>query len=277
VREADVLENLDAAGRFDLPLEVIQLDDGYEPVVGDWLDPSPRFGSLADVLGAIAARGRTPGLWTAPFLVGSESRIAREHPDWLVDGVDAGRNWGQRLYALDVTEPQAAAHLEHVFRSLAELGVRYHKLDFLYAGAIPGRRCADGDPIEAYREGLRVVRRGAGDDAILIGCGAPLLPSIGLVDAMRIGPDILEEPRHGKLTDASRSITHAIKSASARAWMNGRLWVNDPDCLVVRPEIPDRERWADFVTNYRGLVVSSDRLNELDPRGVELTRLALAA
>lgn len=38
VTAPDVIENLDAADRLDLPLEVIQLDDGYEPVVGDWLD-----------------------------------------------------------------------------------------------------------------------------------------------------------------------------------------------------------------------------------------------
>jgi len=276
VTESDVLENLATADRLALPLEVIQLDDGYEPVVGQWLDPSPRFGSLAYVLAAISARGRTPGLWTAPFLVGSESRIARRHSDWLVGGAHAGRHWGQELYALDVTQPAAAEHLEHVYRSLAEQGVRYHKLDFLYAGAIPGRRFVDADPIAAYREGLRVVRRGAGDDAVLVGCGAPLLPSVGLVDAMRIGPDILAEPRPGASTNASRSIAHAIDVASARAWMNGRLWVNDPDCLVVRPEIADRDRWAAFVTGYRGLAVSSDRLVELDPHGVELTRQALA-
>jgi alpha-galactosidase len=276
VTALDVLENLNVADRLDLPLDVIQLDDGYNHGVGDWLDSSPQFGSLADVLAAIAAHGRTPGLWTAPFLVGGESRTAREHPEWLVGGADAGWNWRQRLYVLDVTEPHAAAHLEHVYRSLAELGVGYHKLDFLYAGAIPGRRFADVDPIEAYREGLRVVRRGTGADALLVGCGAPLLASIGLVDVMRIGPDILEEPRPRKPIDSSRSIGQAIEIASARAWMNGRLWLNDPDCLVVRPEIPDRERWADFVTNYRGLKVSSDRLAELDPRGIELTRLALA-
>ena len=29
-----------------------------------------------------------------------------------------------------------------------------------------------------------------GAEAVLLGCGAPILPSVGGVDAMRVGPDI---------------------------------------------------------------------------------------
>jgi len=43
-------------------------------------------------------------------------------------------------------------------------------------------------PIQAYREGLNVIRKAVGKSFIL-GCGAPLLPSAGLVDGMRIGED----------------------------------------------------------------------------------------
>jgi alpha-galactosidase len=54
--------------------------------------------------------------------------------------------------------------------------------------------------------------------------------------------------------------------------MNGRLWVNDPDCLVARPEINGREAWAAHLERYGGLRFSSDRLAVLDERGRELTR-----
>jgi alpha-galactosidase len=145
----------------------------------------------------------------------------------------------------------------------------------MYAGALPGRRREDVSPVAAYREGLRIIRRGAGSGATLVGCGAPLLPSIGLVDAMRVGPDVLPEPGRGD-NDLRGSLRKAIQVTSARAWMNGRLWVNDPDCLVARAGIPDRETWAAHVTAYGGLVVSSDRLDELDERGLELTRIALS-
>ena len=36
VTEADVIENLDAMARLDLPIDVVQLDDGYQTGIGDW-------------------------------------------------------------------------------------------------------------------------------------------------------------------------------------------------------------------------------------------------
>jgi alpha-galactosidase len=271
VTAGDVRENLDAADRLDLPVEIVQIDDGWQLEIGDWLDVSPRFGSLDALAARIAGTGRTPGIWTAPFIVGDRSRIAAEHPDWLVGGAHAGENWGQRLLVLDVTHPGAASYLSSVYERLAELGFRFHKLDFLYAGALPGRRRHDCSGVEAYREGLRLIGDAAGG-ATLLGCGAPILPSVGLVDAMRVGPDVIgDEPAQ----ETTPSIEKARAITEARTWMHGRLWVNDPDHLLARPEIPARESWAAYVAGYGGLVLSGDRLAGLDERGLELTRAAL--
>ena len=272
VTEADVTENLDAAQSLDLPVEIVQIDDGWQAEIGDWLDVAPRFGSLETIAQRIAAAGCVPGIWTAPFLVGSASRVAAEHPDWLVGGACAGENWGQTLHVLDVTHPDAAAHLERVYRRLAELGFGLHKLDFLYAGALEGNRRADCSGLDGYREGLRIIREAAGD-ATLLGCGAPILPSIGLVDAMRVGGDVIGTPGDMPEDETStRSIEQAIALTSARWWMHARLWASDPDHLLARPEIAVRDRWAAHVARFGGLVLSSDRLNTLDAHGLELTR-----
>jgi hypothetical protein len=71
--------------------------------------------------------------------------------------------------------------------------------------------------------------------------------------------------------ELTSSAGHARASLDER-----RLWVSDPDCLVARPEIPERERWAAHVGTYGGLVVSGDRLDRLDDRGLELTRSAMS-
>jgi len=275
VTEADVIENLRAAARLELPVEIFQVDDGYERGIGDWLEDDPRFGSLRGTAAQIGAEGKLPGVWTAPFLVGEPSEIAREHPDWIVGGADAGWNWKQRLLVLDVTHPAAAEHVRSVYMTLAAWGIGFHKLDFLYAGALDGRRRADCSALDAYREGLRLVREGAGADAILLGCGAPLLPSIGLVDAMRIGPDVLPEPRGEPPLAEEPDLAAVIARTRTRAWTHGRLWAADPDSLVVRAEIAQREAWARHVEMYGGLAFSGDRLDALDERGRELTRRAL--
>ena len=272
VTEADVAGNVEAADRLGLDIGIVQVDDGWQAAVGDWLDVSARFGSLAATADRIGASGRDAGVWTAPFLVHEHSRLARGRPGWLVGGADAGENWGGRLLVLDVTHPHAAEHLANVYRRLDELGFRFHKLDFLYAGALPGRRHGDVDPLDAYRAGLELIRDAAGG-ATLLGCGAPLLPSVGLVDAMRVGPDVIGREWHGAAGLASLAKARAI--VAARAWMHGRLWTNDPDHLLARPGLPGRDPWCGFVADLGGLVFSGDRLAELDERGLEMTRRAL--
>jgi alpha-galactosidase len=275
VTEVDVIENLEAVERLELMVEIVQLDDGYEAGIGDWLDEKPGFGSLRHLAERIRSAERTPGIWTAPFLAGERSALAAGHPDWLVADADAGWNWGQRLFVLDVTHPEAARHLQRVFEELESWGFGYFKLDFLYAGALEGRRHEDCSGLEAYREGLRLVRAGVGPGAILLGCGAPLLPSIGLLDAMRIGPDVLPEPTGDPAVAGEPDLRAVIARSRARAWTHARLWAADPDSLVVRSELVERAAWAAHVRSYGGLVFSGDRLRELDARGLELTRRAL--
>jgi alpha-galactosidase len=276
VTEDDVLENLAAIDELGLDVGVVQIDDGYQAGIGDWLERGPRFPHpLAELAERIRATGRRAGIWTAPFLVGERSRLAQEHPDWLVGGADAGYNWDQRLLALDVTHPDAAAYLKQVFRSLAEWGFDFFKIDFIYAGALPGRRRQDADPIAAYREGVRLIRASADPSATLLGCGAPLLPTIGEVEAMRVSPDVAPhfEPRDGDLTSPGQR--SALLAGRARAFQHGRWWVNDPDCLIVRPDVERRETWAAHVERYGGLRGSSDRLRSLDDWGLETTRRLL--
>ncbi|WP_370323847.1 alpha-galactosidase [Euzebya sp.] len=281
VTAADVAAAVDTAVAADLPIEVVQVDDGYQAEIGDWLDRrTPAFDEPLHTLTArIAAAGMQSGIWTAPLCVGTGSALARAHPDGLVGGARASDPpWGQPIRGRDVTHPAAAAHLVEVFATLRRWGFSYHKIDFIYAGALPGRRHADCTPLDAYAEALRLIRHGleeGGGAATLLGCGAPLLPSIGAVDAMRVSPDV--DPRWDPPDgDVSQPSMHgALLAGRARAWQHGRLWVNDPDCILVRPEVAHREAWAGYLDALDGLAVSSDALDALDDRGLALTRRLL--
>jgi alpha-galactosidase len=276
VREQDVLDNLGMMDELELPVDVVQLDDGYEAEIGDWLALSGRFQSVRDLVARVRDRGRRAGIWTAPFLVGERSRLYAEHPEWVVAGASAGHHWDQELFALDTTHPGAAEHLQHVFSTLRGFGIDFFKIDFVYGGALEGRRHQDAHPVAAYRRGLRLIRDAVGPEAYLLGCGAPILPSVGLVDAMRVSPDTgpVYEPVGGDLSQPS--VRSAIVSGVGRAWQHGRFWVNDPDCLLARPQVEHREEWAVHVERYGGLRGSSDRLRDLDAWGLQTTRRLLS-
>jgi alpha-galactosidase len=266
----DVLANVDAIVQTQLPVEVVQIDDGWQAGIGDW-QVRGGWGSLVELAARIRDAGLRPGLWLAPFLVGARSRLAADHPDWLVGGADAGHNWDQDLLVLDVTRPAAAEHLTGMLRDLAAAGFDYFKLDFLYAGALAGRRYADCSPLTAYREGLQLVRAALSDGSTLLGSGAPLLATIGLVDAMRVGPDVAGQGRRER---PERRPT-AIRIGSARSFQHARWWVNDPDCLLLRPGVPGREDWAAYVRASGGLAGLSDPVRQLDRWGLDTARMLL--
>ena len=169
---------------------MFQLDDGFQAEIGDWLDRKETFPGPLDALARdIDAAGFVPGLWIAPFIASPRSRIAQAHPDWiphhasgreLVGLVNPG--WGGAVNVLDTTNPAVLDHLEQLARTLVEMGWRYLKLDFTFAPSLAATDWHDPSltPAERVRAGYDAIRRGAGDDAYVLGCGAPLGHCIGV-------------------------------------------------------------------------------------------------
>ncbi|MBM3880876.1 MAG: alpha-galactosidase [Verrucomicrobia bacterium] len=222
-------------------LRYIQIDDGYQPWMGDWLETGQSFGGdVRAVLREIRAQGFEPALWVAPFVASPQSALFREHPDWFVkdatgqplrsDRVGFG---GWRLgpwYALDGTHPGAQRWLEGLFRRLREdWGCTYFKLDANYWGTLAGGVHHDPQAtrVEAYRRGMEAIRRGAGE-AFLLGCNHPLWPSLGLIHGSRSSMDVNRDWRHFAKTGRENLL---------RGWQNGRLWWNDPDALCLNGSV----------------------------------------
>jgi alpha-galactosidase len=225
-------------GLGDLPFDVLQVDDGWQIKVGDW-EANEKFPSGMTALAEkIKSTDRQAGLWLAPLIAVKSSRLFSVHPDWFLRDekgrfVSAGFNWGEQLYALDTTHPAALEWLAALMRQVRAWGFDYLKLDFLYAGALPGKRHTDIPREAAYRNGLKTMREAMGADAFFLTCGAPILPSLGLCDALRVGPDVgsdWEVYRDAVLLSnpTTPSTKNAIRTTVNRLWLSSLLHT-DPD------------------------------------------------
>jgi len=249
-------------------LRTIQIDDGWnrEPTGnlpdawGDWEPHAEKFpGGMAGAARRIHDLGFRAGLWLAPFAVAKNSRFFREHPEWLLQQRDpqsgdlspAPSSDNPEIFSLDCTHPGALAWLRATFRRVfAEWNFDYVKIDFLHHGARQGvvRHDAAATSVEAYRRGLQAINDEAGEGKFILACGAPLLPSVGLVDGMRVGPDVagrwLFDPGWPEWPMGNCCVRAAGLTSLWSQWMHGRLWQNDPDCLLARSETTEHERNA---------------------------------
>jgi alpha-galactosidase len=279
--------------RSEFPIDVVQLDDGFQAALGDWDETNEKFPSgLEKIAAEVRAAGFTPGIWTAPFLATRDSRLMRTHPDWFVQHEKSGPlragynpNWtadeDKFAYALDATHPHFRAHLESLFRKLVhQFGYSYLKLDFLYAAAAEGLRHDNRlTRAETLRRGLDAIRAGAGDDAFILGCGCPLGAAVGVVDGMRIGPDV--SPYWGSGGTGDPSTVHALDAIIARSFMHRRLWLNDPDCLMLRARetqltLDERLALASVIAASGGMLLISDDMSLLGENESKLFRDAAA-
>jgi alpha-galactosidase len=224
------------------PVGVFQIDDGWQQGIGDW-EPNSKFASgMEEIAAWIKAAEKTPGLWLAPLLAAPSSSLFKDHPDWMLRDprgkfVSAGFNWGEPMYALDTTHPGALAWLAELMKKVRGWGYDYVKLDFLYAGALPGQRHFDMPREAAYRSGLKVIREALGE-AYFLTCGAPILPSIGLCDAMRIGPDVASYWDNRRDRDLLGNYAvpggqNALRTSLHRLWLQPLLHT-DPDVVYFR-------------------------------------------
>jgi alpha-galactosidase len=257
------LEILESLKGF--PFEVFQVDDGWQRALGDW-EPNARFPQgMAYLAGQIRARGFRPGLWLAPFLVTEDSSLFQERPEWLLrDGegrlIPAGFNWGKPLFALDSGQEEVLDWLEMLIRKVVAWGYDYLKLDFLYAGALPG---AEGEA--RYRRALERIRRAAGGTYLLFS-GAPILASLGLADGLRVGPDVApywdNEDRSVHLGDPTGpGLRNALRSTLHRLWLKRKVHV-DPDVVYFRQRFnllsPSEMRLQQAMAEITGFKATSD-------------------
>ncbi len=238
--------------------EFVQIDDGWQDGVSTngpcrnftaHRPEGPYPSGMQATASTITRLGLTPGIWFMPFAGTSYDPFFKDHQDWFAkdqQGKPFETTWGGTC--LDMTHPGAQQHLRWVVRRIAhEWGYRFFKMDGLWTGTATRLMYVndgyqddqmgeaslsnpDQTAIEAYRDGLKLVRQEAGPEVFLLGCCVSqnmrsLGGSFGLVDAMRVGPD----------TGAGHI---GAPHGSRNYFLHGRVWYNDPDCVSVRAGTP---------------------------------------
>ena len=244
IDENIILRDLKGLSRARESVNIFQIDDGYEPFVGDWLDYNGKDfpNGMKTIADAVHREGYLAGIWLAPFNVQrGKSRILKEHPDWLIRNPDGKPQlgcvaWGG-AYTLDIYTPEVREHLKKVFDTvLDDWGYDMVKLDFLYSQCRTPRDNKTRGTIMC--EAMDFLRECVGDKLIL-GCGVPLGPAFGVVDACRISCDV-DLSYGGKFYNSMSinnelpSAQNAINNSMFRRHLNGRAFLNDPDVFFLR-------------------------------------------
>ncbi len=285
VTSDSVLRDLAAFEERDVAIGLFQIDDGWEPAIGDWLAPSPeKFSTgMPGIVRRIKEAGYVAGLWLAPFICERKSRVWKEHPDWVLRDargrpVKAGFNpgWSGWFYALDIYNEGFREYLRQVFQKvLEEWGFDVVKLDFLYAAALLPRRTKTRGQVMC--EAMRFLRDLVGTKTIL-GCGVPLGPAFGLVEYCRIGSDVslTWEDRLLKAVGYRERVStvNSIASTVGRHHLDGRAFYNDPDVIILRPErnkLTPSQRMTLFRVNASlgSIVLTSDAPSEYGERELQ--------
>ena len=292
ISEADVLENLQSLedAKPSWPLEYIQIDDGYQSALGDWLECNSQFPhGLKFLAEKIKSTRHRPGLWLAPFMVEERSKLYAEHPDWMIKDKKNETVWattwrGSRVAVLDCTRPESQSWLRMIFSTLASLGYEYVKLDFLmYECSAMGGVYYDpkATRAQACRKGLQAIRDGFGDRFILGGTTV-LGPAVGLVNGERIGTDITPywKPDRYPLPKEAPCVPNVCRNIINRRYMHKKLWLNDPDVHIARidnNQLTEDEviLWTSALWLVGGLTLISDRFSTLSPHREKLSRMLL--
>jgi hypothetical protein len=211
---------------------VVELDAGIAPA-------TRIVTQLASVASRIREAGCLPAVALAPFVAARGSRLLHEVPEAALRdargrGIRASTGGSEPAgFALDPSHPAVRDALRETFEQLRRLGFGAFTLAQLAAGVNEGAHFdAKLGRVEAYREALGAIRRGAGDDALLIGCDAPLGASVGLLDVLRLGStaptpwrrSLLDRLWHRLPDSAERNAGRVV----AQAFTTQRLWLLDP-------------------------------------------------
>lgn len=282
IDESIILRDLEGTERIKDQVSIFQIDDGYAPAVGDWLLPSDKFpNGMKYIADKIHEKGYLAGIWLAPFNAQIKSTVVKEHPDWFLKHPNGKYQlgcvgWGG-AYILDLYNEEVRAHIRNFFDViLNDWGFDMVKLDFLYSQCIQPRNGISRGQIMC--EAMDFLRECVGDK-LLLGCGVPLGPSFGKVDACRISCDVdlsFKDKIYNRIhiNNEMLSTKHAMTNSIFRRHLDGRIFCNDPDVMHFRNNnlkftIEQKTMLATINNMFGNVLFVSDNIGDYDDFALE--------
>lgn len=277
ISEAQILRDLEGMKTLPVKPHIFQIDDGFEPFVGDWLEVNEeKFpNGLEPIIQKILDEGYQAGIWLAPFVAERESKVYRERPEWFQyregQRVFTGSNWSGH-FALDPYNPEVRDYIRRSVERFKAMGVTLFKLDFLYAACMTSR--PDKSRGEIMAEAMDFLREVCGDCQIL-GCGVPLASAFGRVEYCRIGPDMslsFDDKAYMRLLHNERPSTlHTQRNTLYRRQLDGRAFRSDPDVFLLREDnttLTDEQKHTLAVVNalFGSVLFGSDDFGAYDEK-----------
>lgn len=218
------------------------------------------------------------------------SQILTDHPEWFADPLLGGLiHYSESI--LDVSNPQAQAHLVELMQRLTGWGCEWIKLDFAYR-ALLTENWYDPDitRFEFYREGVKLLHETLGNDVFFLNV-ALVGPNLGLIDALRLTLDVMpawegtaQDPYSPLSMFNNQGFKPMYRDSARRYYLHSRVWINHPDLIFFRSDaditIPpltlnETQTFATSIVMQGGLVKLGDRLVDLSPEAIDTIRKLL--
>jgi len=215
---------------------IIQIDDGYQKMDGDWSANEKFPNGMASTAKAIRDAGCIPGVWFAPLMINPEHPWVKENPEAIqrnAGGLErfmnpnpfhpGGAKW------VNPDHPETKKFLFNIINDARKRGYGYIKIDFNGIG----NRFVDPTKtsLQVFRELYALYREAAGDDMYILSClGRPTRGVIGFIDAARVGPD-----------SHPAGLPHCLDSVMRFQIYDNVWWQNDPDVSYLAQSLGSRK------------------------------------
>ena len=231
-----ILKNLALLTKHKSKVDFIQIEDGYQVAIGDWLNTKASFpNGMKAIASKISTQGFRPAIWIAPFVCERKSDIFQHKKAWLLKDENGQivkaayhKTSKEPLYALDFYKEDFQKYLTGVFFTLLnKWGFELLKMDFLYAVCLLPRKHKTRGQIMC--EAMQFLHNLIGKK-LSFANAVPLGASFGQVDFCNVASNsILKwEQRLQKLLQNRERNTGlaSLQSTLGRWQLNGKAFLN---------------------------------------------------